>query len=74
MTTFNRYSKTLVAKERRNRESISLADDVKRYLDLLENQSPIISTSHLLLGDIYKIWGEDKVRLEIDKQLNEEEN
>jgi len=53
------------------RESISLADDVKRYLDLLEKQSPIVSTSHLLLGDIYKIWGRDKVRLEIDKQLKE---
>ena len=71
MTTFNRYSKTLIAKERRNRESISLADDVKRYLELLEKQSPIVSTSHLLLGDIYKIWGRDKVRLEIERQLKE---
>lgn len=71
MATFNRYSKTLIARERRNRESISLADDVKRYLDLLEKQSPIVSTSHLLLGDIYKIWGEDKVKLEIDNQLKE---
>ena len=38
----------------------TLADDVKRYLELLEKQSPIVSTSHLLLGDIYKIWGRDK--------------
>ena len=49
----------------------TLANDVKRYLELLEKQSPIVSTSHLLLGDIYKIWGRDKVRLEIERQLKE---
>ena len=46
-----------------------LKSEVKRYLQYLEDQSPIISDSHFLLQTLYDKYGKSNVSNEIQKQL-----
>tara|TARA_Y100001937_G_C6934270_1_gene247422 strand:+ start:328 stop:498 length:171 start_codon:yes stop_codon:yes gene_type:complete len=42
---------------------------VEDYLKEVENQSPIVPTSHLTLIRLVRIWGAKDVRAEIYRQL-----
>jgi len=42
---------------------------VKNYLKEIENQSPIVSTSHNTLIKLVRIFGKKTVRSEINRQL-----
>jgi len=47
----------------------SLIIAVKNYLKEIENQSPIVSTSHNTLIKLVRIFGKKTVRSEINRQL-----
>ena len=48
--------------------------NVAGYIRHLENESPIVSRSHLLLRDLYKRYGRDAVNAEVDRQFDCREN
>lgn len=45
---------------------------VKNYLKEVDGQSPIVSTSHLTLIKLVRIFGAKDVRAEINRQLYKE--
>jgi len=47
----------------------SLTIAVKNYLKEIDNQSPIVSTSHNTLIKLVRIYGKKDIRSEINRQL-----
>ena len=45
--------------------------DVKKYIQYLNDQSPIVSDSHLALANLYETYGKENVKREVKKQLAE---
>ena len=43
--------------------------DCIEYINFLDNQSPIISTSHLMLNYLYRKYDKARVDAEIDRQF-----